>query len=108
MLYTPEQKAMQDLKGGDPDLEPLISHSTQSTDFTYETIMTESPSIHSRDDIKSVYPKKVLLGLSVKKETSYMNLLAMVMLPFIVSASCTFVNSSMPLILESEDYFAID
>ena len=108
MLYTAEQKAMQDLKGGDPDLEPLISQSNQSTDFTYETVLTESPSAQSRDEIKSLQPKKVLLGLSVKKETSYMNLLAMVMLPFIVSASCTFVNSSMPLILESEDYFAIE
>lgn len=88
------------------DLEPLIAKSSESTDDTREIFWTEKLSVSSTPYQES--SKRFLFGLSVKKDTSYLNLLAMPLNPFVVSASCTFVSATMPLLLADGEYFGID
>ena len=45
--------------------------------------------------------------MAVKKETTCYNLIAMAMLPFITCAVNFYALAFMPLLLQSEDYFAI-
>lgn len=52
--------------------------------------------------------KRYLLGLSVKKETTVWNLIVMPLLPFITCTINFYAMAFLPLLLESEDHFAIE
>ena len=51
--------------------------------------------------------KRYLLGLAVKKDTTYANVIVMPLLPFITCTINFYAMAFMPLLLEHEDYFAI-
>ena len=60
------------------------------------------------DDSQEKKRKRYLCGLSVKKETTYWNILAMPMLPFITCTINFYAMAFIPLLLASPDYFDID
>ena len=50
---------------------------------------------------------KQLMGLKVKKDTTWLNLLAIFYVPFIDFGSAGFYNAQMTFLLESPDHFAV-
>ena len=93
-----EQKDGCDLE----DTQPLLSIQDDLTTKYTEDLKSE------RHPVKAVKEKKVILGFVVKRETTVWNLIAMSLNPAIVSSIVSFLNTMVPMLLQSEDYYGID
>ena len=59
------------------------------------------------DQLISKQTTKTILGMSVKKKTTWMNLIAIIYIPFLDFAAAAYYNSQVVLLLKSPEYFSI-
>ena len=87
------------------DREPLLSSKEDQDLDTRETdaIVSQHTTVKSKEK-----EKKVILGVVVKKDTTIWNLIAMAAFPGLIAGNVSFLNALLPLILQSEDFYAID
>ena len=84
------------------DREPLLSAEDLDTRET-DAIASEHTTVKSKEK-----EKKVILGMVVKKDTTIWNLIAMSAFPGLMAGNVSFLSALLPLILQSEDFYAID
>ena len=73
-----------------------------------EALLPDDEASHLSRDKKEKGSTKYLCGIAVKKDTTYLNLIALPMLPFITCTVNFYALAFMPLLLQSEDYFSVN
>lgn len=89
------------------DREPLLSLSIEDLD----TRATETKMSDHEDCSNKTQPeqkKKIILGMSVKRDTTIWNLIAMATWPALLACIVSFISALTPLILHNKDFFGID
>ena len=59
------------------------------------------------DRLIGEHPNKTILGLSVKRQTTCMNIFAIIYIPFLDFAAAAYYNAQVVLLLKSPEYFSI-
>lgn len=91
----------------DIEEEPLIQRLEGAEEGPGSSVKITEPSPSDRKDSQKEKEKRIMCGLLVKRDTTWLNIAVMPLLPFVSGTINFYSTTFLPLLLQHDDYFAI-